>query len=57
MPPSAFFQSKNEDFDNDTTFTPSVTNEQSLLDAVDAKVDPISKNKCRLLVHYRSDHK
>ena len=45
MPPSAFFQSKNEDFDDNSNFTPSVTNEQSLLDAVDAKVDPVSKSK------------
>ncbi len=45
MPPSAFFQSKNEDFDDNNNFTPSVTNEQSLLDAVDAKVDPVSKSK------------
>ncbi len=57
MPPSNFFQSQNSDFDEDDEAINAPINEESLLEAGSRAVSPELKNKCKLKVHYRSDHK
>ena len=57
MPPSNFFQNQNSDFDEEDEAINAPINEESLLEAGSRAVSPELKNKCRLKVHYRSDHK
>ena len=57
MPPSNFFQNQNSDFDEEDETINAPINEESLLEAGSRAVSPELKNKCRLKVHYRSDHK
>ena len=57
MPPSNFFQNQNSDFDEEDETVNAPINEESLLEAGSRAVTPELKNKCRLKVHYRSDHK